>query len=226
MSINISNVNYSTNYNRILNNRVNKSVNTESDTSINNVLGKAMNNIADKTSDIYGKFSLAMNNLKGEKVFDLSNVKDKLHNTLLSTDVYMYIQEESGHAMFACYFQKPNSTVPTKVQVSIENYDSNREINKETLFKSVEKAILLLDKAISIKTGLGDTIPDSFGAGINLNYKTGELDFKPFIDVFKQQLNSRLNIGFKGGHLINGAADQMDILKSIREFEEFILDYI
>lgn len=233
MIIPINNTSYTNTYNRLSANKAdhystskNNTENNASNSSMKDVLDNALSNITDTDSAIHGKLLLARNNFKGEKVFDLDGIKDNLQNTLLSTDVYMYIEEETGRAVFECYFQKPNSTEPIKLQIHIENYDPNRSINKETLFKSVEKTVSLLDKVRSIKTGLGDTTPDVSAVGINLNYGTGELDFKPLIDAFKQSFSHRLDTSFKGGHLINVAADQMAILKAIQEFEEFILDYI
>lgn len=228
MNINrIASINNNIYSNKMTNKIENQKNDTQSKSTVENYFDKIMKDSIDKTSSTYSKFAVAKKNYKGTNVFNLNEIEGKLQNTLLSTDVNMFIREETGAAHFRCYFQKTNSIEPITVDIRVPNYDSNGPNDKEVFIDSVKKAILLIDKKISIKNRLGDITADIYSGEFKLDSSTSQLDFKPFIDAFKGHLNNRLNSNIhQDNSLINSSISDADLMKIIKEFDEFILDYL
>ena len=195
--------------------------------SNNNLQDKFEDLINDET-DIYvsEKFKLAKNSDIGSKVFDLSKLNGRLQNTLLSNDVKMFYQESTGQTIFRTFFKKPNSNEPMIVDVCVPNHKFSEGIDEKTFNDTIGKAILLMDKAISIQIALGDIVADSYGGGFEYRHQTKELDFSGYVEGVKNRIKSMANYDlYKDNPLSSGKhVSEATIQELLKELEDILFE--
>ncbi|WP_425449273.1 hypothetical protein [Dethiothermospora halolimnae] len=132
------------------------------------------------------------------EVFNVSNISKYLSNPLESTSVEASTDKDISARFYRVFMKKPNSNEKITVDIFLK-LKGNKNFKNEKIFKdSIEKAIMLVDKKVSIMDKIGDNIPDSIGLGFDHNERTGEFDFKPHIDSairsFQYELDGILNM--------------------------------
>ncbi|SHK42026.1 hypothetical protein [Tepidibacter formicigenes] len=164
----------------------------------------------------------------GEKVFDLTEMADKFENKLAFPDVEVTKHNfKDGEATtFNAYFIKPgDSNELTRVNVDIKDFEYSVPMDEEKFKNTVGKAMMLIDKKLSLIHKLGDVVPEDIGTpDFQYNKSTGELDFNPLIDSMKNSLKSRINGTYpEGNESINYSVDEQTLQNLLKEFEDFVL---
>ncbi len=201
--------------------------------NINSINATSYSRPIKKTNDVFAnekdkhvteKFNLVQQNDFGKKVFDLSNLTGSLNNKLLSNEVKMYNDDSTGNTIFRTIFQKPNSNEPMTVNIIVPNCKFEQGIDEKTFNETIGKAILLMDKSISMYDKLGDNIADGYYGEFKFKQQTGELDCASYVDAVRNHLKFRANSDlYKNSPLSSGkSVSEATILEVMKELEDFL----
>ncbi|WP_425449269.1 hypothetical protein [Dethiothermospora halolimnae] len=150
------------------------------------------------------------------EVFDISNIAGDLSNPLESKSVEAFTYRDISSRVYRIFMKKPNSNEKITIDIVLK-LKGNKSFKNEEIFKdSIEKAIMLVDKEITIKHKTGDSISDFKGIAFDYNGKTGEFDFKLHIDALRSFFEHRLN----GSIYINEKTKEA----MIQELNDFIFE--
>ncbi|WP_425449848.1 hypothetical protein [Dethiothermospora halolimnae] len=150
------------------------------------------------------------------EVFDVSNIAGELSNPLESTSVEAFTYRDISSRVYRVFMKKPNSNEKVTIDIVLKLKGNKRFKNEEIFKDSVEKAIMLADKEITIKHKTGESIPDFKGIAFDYNGRTGEFDFRLHIDAFRRFFEHRLN----GSIYINEKTKEA----MIQELNDFIFE--
>ncbi|MEN1762193.1 hypothetical protein [Anoxynatronum sibiricum] len=194
----------------------------------NNNLQDKFEDLINNETDIYvsEKFKLAKNSDVGSKVFDLSKLNGKLQNTLLSNDVKMFYQESTGQTIFRTFFKKPNSNEPMIVDVCVPNHKFSEGIDEKTFNDTIGKAILLMDRVISMHTVLGEVVADAYGSEFKYIHQARKLDFSGYVEAIENRIKSMANYDlYKDNPLSSGKhVSEATIQELLKELEDILFE--
>ena len=194
----------------------------------NNNLQDKFEDLINNETDIYvsEKFKLAKNSDIGSKVFDLSKLNGRLQNTLLSNDVKMFYQESTGQTIFRTFFKKPNSNEPMIVDVCVPNHKFSEGIDEKTFNETIGKAILLMDRVISMHTVLGEVVADAYGSEFKYIHQARKLDFSGYIEAVENRIKSMANYDlYKDNPLSSGKhVSEATIQELLKELEDILFE--
>ena len=194
----------------------------------NNNLQDKFEDLINNETDIYvsEKFKLAKNSDIGSKVFDLSKLNGRLQNTLLSNDVKMFYQESTGQTIFRTFFKKPNSNEPMIVDVCVPNHKFSEGIDEKTFNDTIGKAILLMDRVISMHTVLGEVVADAYGSEFKYIHQARKLDFSGYIEAVENRIKSMANYDlYKDNPLSSGKhVSEATIQELLKELEDILFE--
>ncbi|SMP41261.1 hypothetical protein [Anoxynatronum buryatiense] len=194
----------------------------------NNNLQDKFEDLINSETDIYvsEKFKVAKNNDFGSKVFDLSKLNGRLQNTLLSNDVKMFYQESTGRTIFRTFFKKPDSNEPMIVDVCVPNHKFSEGIDEKTFNETIGKAILLMDRVLSMHAALGEVVADAYGSEFRYIHQAKELDFSGYVEGIKNRIKSRANYDlYKDNPLSSGKhVSEATIQELLKELEDILFE--
>ncbi len=158
----------------------------------------------------------------GEVVFDLSKFQYMFENEIAFPEVEVFHQE--AETIFRVYFYSPDSGQLSRVQVRVPKHEYEVPMAEEKFSNSIGKALMLMDKYISIKKKLGDVIPDTLGCLFNYDKDTNAIDLSDFIGHMKRSIQMRINGEYpEGRDGINYSASRSTLEAILKELEEFLL---
>lgn len=166
-----------------------------------------------------------MNNV-GETVFDLSKLEEKMENQPAFPEVKQFT-DDLGRTRFRCYLVKPNSDRLITVDVALLNYDGDQKMDEQTFMNTIGKAILVLDRHITMSKNLGDTVPDHIAPEFTFDKTLNRIDLSSLLKETKNDFMARTSRNFKSMNLFwNKLPDKKMIEEYYKDLEEFILEII